>query len=357
VSAGTEYRIAVDGYEGEAGAFTLRWSRVQPPAYDDFAASRLLEGARGRLEGTNFGATREPQEPTHAGGVGATVWFAWTAPISGLATVETCGSTFDTVLAVYTGDALAQLALVRANDDACGVASRVQFPVQAGARFRVVLDGLTRMGDFVLSWTFPPANDARAAARAVTGVRGSLAGTNVGASKETGEPDHARFRGGASVWYRWRAPKTFRVAFATCGAPFDTVLAVYRRTGTRLAAVASNDDGCRSGAGSLAAFSAQAGATYLIALDGVGASAGMFALTWGVPPAWAGRCVVPTVRGTTLAQARRLIAAANCSVGRVSRVRSSIVPRGRVVTQFPEPGTRLRNGSKVHMEVSSGRRG
>jgi serine/threonine-protein kinase len=65
---------------------------------------------------------------------------------------------------------------------------------------------------------------------------------------------------------------------------------------------------------------------------------------------------VPTVRGATLARARALIVAANCSVGRVSRVRSSIVPRGRVITQYPEPGTRLRNGGKVQMEVSSGRR-
>jgi pimeloyl-ACP methyl ester carboxylesterase len=64
------------------------------------------------------------------------------------------------------------------------------------------------------------------------------------------------------------------------------------------------------------------------------------------------RCVVPNVRGKRLAAARRAIIRASCSVGRVRRVRSARVRPGRVVSQTPKPGRRLRKGAKVHLVLS-----
>ena len=53
-----------------------------------------------------------------------------------------------------------------------------------------------------------------------------MTGTNVGATKETGEPDHAGNVGGASVWCRWVAPADGTVTFDTFGSNYDTLLAV-----------------------------------------------------------------------------------------------------------------------------------
>jgi uncharacterized delta-60 repeat protein len=64
-------------------------------------------------------------------------------------------------------------------------------------------------------------------------------------------------------------------------------------------------------------------------------------------------CVVPRVAGRTLAQARRAINAADCAVGSVRRKHSKRVRRGRVLAEKPAAGTRLAEGGKVNLVVSS----
>jgi hypothetical protein len=64
-------------------------------------------------------------------------------------------------------------------------------------------------------------------------------------------------------------------------------------------------------------------------------------------------CVVPRVRGRTLARARRLIVRSGCKVGKVTRVRSRL-KRGVVVRQRPLAGIRRPRGTKVVLRVSRG---
>ncbi len=73
------------------------------------------------------------------------------------------------------------------------------------------------------------------------------------------------------------------------------------------------------------------------------------------PPAAAKRCNVPRVIGMTLARAKARIRRANCRVGRVRRVKSKR-RFGRVASQKPRPGRRLARGTRVHVNVSRGRR-
>ena len=74
-----------------------------PPSNDNFANAEALTERFGWLEADNSEATKEPGEPNHAGNPGgASIWYAWTAPNSGLATVSLCWSEIDTLLAVYT---------------------------------------------------------------------------------------------------------------------------------------------------------------------------------------------------------------------------------------------------------------
>src|SRR5262245_61361449 len=50
-----------------------------------------------------------------------------------------------------------------------------------------------------------PANDHFADAIVLTGNSVSVTGSNVGATKESGEPNHADNPGGRSVWWKWTA--------------------------------------------------------------------------------------------------------------------------------------------------------
>ncbi len=66
------------------------------------------------------------------------------------------------------------------------------------------------------------------------------------------------------------------------------------------------------------------------------------------------RCVVPKVRGNSLLRAKARIRRAGCSVGKVRRAYSSSIRRGRVISQKPRPGARLRRGAKINLMVSKG---
>src|SRR6266511_1553875 len=131
------------------------------------------------------------------------------------------------------------------------------------------------------TWTvLKSSNDSFAAAKPISGDRGSVHGTVLGATKETGEPNHGGQSGGTSVWYRWTAPASYRVQFDTEGSDFDTLLGVY--TGGAVSAlttiVTDNDSG--SYRVSRAVFDAIAGTTYQLAVDRVYGIDDTFELRW-----------------------------------------------------------------------------
>jgi hypothetical protein len=139
-----------------------------------------------------------------------------------------------------------------------------------------------------LAWSAPP-NDAFINAQAIDGVAGTVAGTNVDATVEAGEPNHGG-PGGASVWYRWTAPSGGTAIFDLCGpeTSFDSRLASYSgNTLDKLTSLRSDDDGC-GGMKSTISFNVQSGASYLIAVDGYFGDEGNFALRWRVPPVGSG---------------------------------------------------------------------
>ena len=108
----------------------------------------------------------------------------------------------------------------------------------------------------------------------VTGSADSTAGTNVYASKEPSESNHAGNAGGRSVWWRWVAPADGQVALDTHGAGIDTLLAVYTGAGVQtLVSVAAN------GASGLY-FQALSGTEYQFVVDGRNAASGAISLAW-----------------------------------------------------------------------------
>jgi hypothetical protein len=130
-----------------------------PPANDNFANAQVISGCTGSTTGTNISATREGGEPSHdpLGTIGgASVWYQWQAIVSGSVTITTAGSSFDTMLGVYTGNAVNSLALINNNDDVSGSdnTSSVQFDAVAGTTYRIAVDGWGGdAGNIKLNWT------------------------------------------------------------------------------------------------------------------------------------------------------------------------------------------------------------
>jgi hypothetical protein len=272
--AGTEYRIALDTFNGVGGSLAM--SIRQTPVNDAFAAPTVLTGVPVSIGGTNQGATKETDEDDHAANVGgASVWYRWTASISAQVVVQTCASNFDTLLAVYTGAAVDALTPVASDDDSCGQGSILSFAATSGVTYMIAVDGTQEFaqgatGTIALDLVTLPPNDDFADAEALAGLPASAAGTCIGASEETGEPDHAGQPGGSSVWYGWTAPSNGQVTISLCGSDFDTVLGVYTgATVNGLTEVASDNDGC-GGPASQVGLTATQGTTYLIAIDALG---------------------------------------------------------------------------------------
>lgn len=66
------------------------------------------------------------------------------------------------------------------------------------------------------------------------------------------------------------------------------------------------------------------------------------------------QCVVPKLRNLTLAKARKALTAANCKLGKVTRVRDKRFKRGRVISQTPDAKWRRDVGAKVAVKLSLG---
>ena len=112
------------------------------PANNDFADRISLSSGSTSTTGSNTGADKEAGEPNHASSGGASVWWSWTASSSARVTITTFGSNYDTMLGVYTGNAVNALSTVRTNDDAGGtLQSRVRFFPTPGVTYHIAVDG------------------------------------------------------------------------------------------------------------------------------------------------------------------------------------------------------------------------
>lgn len=135
------------------------------------------------------------------------------------------------------------------------------------------------IGNYLLNLPTTIPNNNFASSIVISGATGSIAGNSAGATKETGEPDHAANPGGNSIWYRWTAPTSGRYVFTTGGSMFDTTLAVYVGNAVdSLNQIARGDDSFELT--SVVVFDAIAGTTFHIAIDGYNGQAGGVQLNW-----------------------------------------------------------------------------
>jgi hypothetical protein len=133
------------------------------PSNDAFSNSIVLAGT---VYGQNDNATTQAGEPNTGGGIVTatnTVWWQWTAPTNGPASVQTYGSSIDTIIDVYTGNTLPGLLCVASNLNTVlnyelyyqnpengvyspfngGLTNRLEFTAIAGTKYQIQISSLT----------------------------------------------------------------------------------------------------------------------------------------------------------------------------------------------------------------------
>lgn len=254
------------------------------PFNDDFSERARVSGENLSIRTVNTGATIETEPAISGQAAGATLWWEWQPKTTSVVRVSTDGSSYDTVLGVFSGTELSALTAVAGNDNETGkTTSRLEFTAQAGVTYQIVVGGKgSATGLTLLDIGAIPPNDNFASARVIEGRTAVIQSANAQATLETGEPRIRGYVGGKSLWYRWTAPSSDRFQFSLASDGFDPLLAIY--TGASLSTltlVASSDDADREAGGSasyvpttaIVAVNASAGVTYYIQADGRGTAA------------------------------------------------------------------------------------
>lgn len=128
-------------------------------AGDNFPGN-AISGSSGTTTCSNTGATGEAGEPNPTGGAAESIWYTWTAPLTGTVDFNTCDTgvtDYDTTLGAYTGGAVNALTTIIENDDQPGCAantSRISFAATSGTTYRIRVDGWEGSdGNFKLDWS------------------------------------------------------------------------------------------------------------------------------------------------------------------------------------------------------------
>ena len=240
-----------------------------PPANDNRQNAKSI----GNVTNQAFDTTQASFDGPEVCMSGRNIWYCYTAPCTGAATVSLCGSSFDTKLAVYNScSSTPSLGnMIRCNDDFCGRQSEVVFPVIAGNKYLIEVGGynILEYGTGVLNITCdgaaaPPANDDWFSAQSVGNI-----------SELPFDTTYATFDGSGNcitspnIWYCYTAPHTTNVTVSLCGSEFDTMLAIYNGCDNfpiLANLIDCNDDYCSRQ--SQITFAATAGNEYLIEVGG-----------------------------------------------------------------------------------------
>ena len=277
-TAGTEYQIAFISRQSYGGSLAFRIRPSHAPANDDYANAAALFGASVYVQGSNVDATIEPGEldPFAYDTLGASVWWKWIAPHSGLFVVSLARHTMSADLAIYRGTELSNRVSVTR---LYGLSGSSLIEVTAGEEYRIGVYGrfdvyswFEQQGDFTLAITpiQPPPNDNFANATVLHSSPAEVTGTTLGATPEGTESS-------PSVWWRWTAPAS---QLTSLRVSIDRPLEVF--TGTSLQTLTYIAGSSNWYSPSSLAFEAEAGTTYYIRVSGYAFAT--FTLTLKGPP-------------------------------------------------------------------------
>ena len=209
--AGVTYQIRVHAVRfayQPGGAFILR---LDPsPPNDDFDRRSPIVNLDAAIQGNNFAATAEADEPAPTYFAERSLWWSWVAPRSGRLVVHSSASNAMPLLNLFTGRSLSELSQVpRLNGGAYSGVEESAFAVEAGTEYQLDADQLWNPdGSVAFTLSFLPyaANDDFSHRQVLAGSQLSVEGDNSYASEEPGQPSLSGAQTGRSVWYAWTAP-------------------------------------------------------------------------------------------------------------------------------------------------------
>ncbi len=272
-----------------------------PPApANDLCANAIPIACGSTASGTTVNATVD----NVTGGTCGTsitapgVWYTFTSPGTGNATVSLCGSSFDTKISVFSGTC-GSLVCIGGNDDSCGLQSQLTFSATNGTTYYVLVHGFSSStGSFTLSLTCPappvmgPANDLCANAAPISCGQ-TLSGTTVGATNTVAGSCGVSVTS-ADVWYVIGGTGG-DITVSTCNqASFDTKLSVFSGSCGALLCIGGNDDAVGCSLTSEFTFPSTVGTNYYILVHGFSSQTGTFDLTATCAPAPVPGCTDPT---------------------------------------------------------------
>ncbi len=187
------------------------------------------------------------------------VWFAWSAPTTGVYVINTCsGTALDTKLAVYQASSCpTSVAALVCNDDSCGLESSVTICAQGSETYFIQVGQFPGTpggaGTLNINATVACApNDSCQTPVSLGSSTGTFNYNNANATTGTEGQGNALclfFNTSAitkDLWYSWTAPANGTLTVSTCGiSTQDTKLAIYSGAGCpSAAALACSDDDC-----------------------------------------------------------------------------------------------------------------
>jgi hypothetical protein len=221
-------------------------------ASDDCGVPAIINGT-GAFPFNNTQATTgvEGQNNPGCANVGSDLWFAWTAPISGMASLSLCGQVnYDSCVAVYLGQGCPGATSIACDDDACALESFTTWPVVAGQVYTLQIGSSGGSpggsGTFTLDVTPPPASD-NCLTPEVLGTGTFAAYDNTLATTGTQGQNHPLCNNvEKDLWFLWTAPSNGTATLDTCGQTgVDTNVKVYLGSSCPTAApIACDDNGC-----------------------------------------------------------------------------------------------------------------
>jgi len=266
---GTSYLIRISGYSGNVGTGILKFENAicaRPVNDSCVAATSVGQGVDIPFSTvgatTGFGLDVRPDVPPHdsyldsncVGAVGddrqiaKDIWFRYIAPCSGTTRFSTCGSSFDTKIAIYTPCPTDDNQALGCNDDSCGLQSSIDVFLTAGSGYLVrvggyhgaVGTGTLRIDSFQCP---PPANDNCSstwwALTEAFAAGGTTHPASVDGSATLGNSN------APDVWYIYTPSCTGYATIDTCGSICDTVVSIHTGCpGTIANQIAIDDDAC-----------------------------------------------------------------------------------------------------------------
>jgi hypothetical protein len=264
------------------------------PSNDNLASAKVISpGSLPYADTVNMtDATTEPSEPVSecSGAPEPSIWWSFTPSSTGTYRPDTQGSSVETVIDIYSGNALTSLVAVDCNDDVDANNSdldwsRVAFHGKAGTHYKIRVKGDPAGTDgvvhFALRKVTAPSNDNYSNAMNIASLPFD---TNADVTNATSQSNEPRPSGACSVaratrWYKY-TPSADELIWANTfvTADNDTVLGVY--TGSNIATanlVLCNDDQWIANSkiyDSGVTFKALAGVTYRFQVAGYDAESG-----------------------------------------------------------------------------------